>query len=196
MPLFSRAAPILFLIFLVLGIFLGQQLATTSDNSESAPAVIERSSDDYILSWQTYRDDNLGFRIRHPDNVVVRPRTAPGGGVEFLTKVDQQRERINRGRGIESFARMMEIYKVGGSGEEPVECWKRIYGRYAQVLSVRFNNAYGVMPFGLSQVQDFYLTDTKRDGPVVRVRVDSPMLEEDFDVSDFTAMITTFQFER
>lgn len=113
-----------------------------------------------------------------PDGVIAR-KLSQQGQVEFIRKIDKD---------LEIAPQRLDIQPVGPLGADPAQCRQYFCVQTDLLQRVQFNNAYGVRPFDAKY--EYYLTDAKRSGRVVRIFADDTV------DADFMAMIATFRFER
>lgn len=178
-----------FIFFLIL-LFSGMHLPPYSDltalwsilgPSQNFPPR-EPADEAATAYWHIYTSPTLGFTLRYPDGIVAREWPGTEKGVEFVRQRDLGREIIPI---------LLTIHEVGQRGDKPEACRQYFCEKTALLQEVHFNNAYGVRTFDYGY--DYYLTDAKRQGKVLRINLTNLVNSDDF---EFVEIITTLRFDR
>ena len=106
--------------------------------------------------WKVWRDEQYGFELRYPTDVVVLPESqkAPSGGPRSLRRVRFQHETIAAGAFADREPARFSIEVFENSHRESLRGWLRIYGRLppgAEVTSINVAGAREALRVALRQ---------------------------------------------
>lgn len=160
-----------------------------ASSSATSPAA---SSTAQLSSWITYTNNELGFSIKHPSDIVIIDESDIHSTFARLEDSHKNFDAITT----------LGIYKRGDVGVTPEaglqsECPKMnnkpCQENYAPV---RINNAVGIKTLGPNYPNEdnYYLTSSSGKSKLVRVYLSHLSFNKNEDLSKFKEMIQTFKF--
>lgn len=209
---YHRSLIIVLGIILIVGLAGGLSLRRVPQNSAPYPEPTEKPiisprplisvppPEQVVSKWKLYADEKLGITIRYPSTVMLDERQTTRGRLNaFIFAQDSS---------IPLPGTVPVLFIAGNQGTErdpflvfqQSDCGTPCPITEADVQQVTMNQVIGIINPRLHDTHSYYLTDTKKSGPVINAYIgknadtsDTHVIEK---IAIFEDMIRTISLER